>query len=344
MLKLSISLCSHFNTATTIERIAEMNTPLISLIILSYNNNEYIYGMLDSILKQDYGRIELIISDDGSDNFPAQTINKYINHQVFPKFEKTFINHNTTNLGTVKNTELALKHCSGKYVMILGADDELYSPNTISILVSEFENFADDVEVFVSQAVICDEHLRVTNKVFTDSRYANIINSDDSSLLFSELSLRCFIAAPSTVYKRSAFSKIGTLSDKYTIVEDWASYLRLARAGVKFRYKNILSVKHREGGVSCGNKVNSSGVHKKYRLDSVAICENEIIPYLHIVCKEYIPNILKNYSVYKMYYKYSKYENILSILGIRKIMLPPLRWLLHFIAKILVSHAINHKC
>ena len=320
-----------------------MNSPLVSLIILSYNNTEYLYGMLDSILKQDYGRIEVIIYDDGSDKFPAKAINEYINHREGRKFERTFIHHNTTNLGTVKNTELALKNCSGKYVMILGADDELYGNDTVSALVKEFENFDDEIEVLVSQSAICDEHLRATDKVFTDRRYANIINSDDSSLLLSELSLRCFIAAPSTVYKRTAFNKIGTLSDKYRIVEDWPSYLRLARSGVKFRYRNILSVKHREGGISCGNQVNSSDVHKKYRSDSVAICENEIIPYLHMVRKNYIPDILKNYRVYKMYHKYSKCESLLSLLGIRKIMLPFLRRILHFIAKISVRHAVDYK-
>src|SRR5690606_24202145 len=92
-----------FNIIPVIERVPEMNSPLVSLIILSYNNTEYLYGMLDSILKQDYGRIELIIYDDGSDKFPAKAINEYINHREGRKFERTFIHHYTTNLGTVKN-------------------------------------------------------------------------------------------------------------------------------------------------------------------------------------------------------------------------------------------------
>lgn len=322
-----------------------MNLPLISLVILSYNNAEYLYGMLDSILEQDYGRIELIISDDGSDDFPAQAIGEYVSRprQGRGRLEKTLLRHNAVNLGTVKNMELALKLCSGKYVMILGADDALYSPTTISTLVGEFENFDGEVEVLASQAVMCDARLRPTGKVFTDSRYADIINSDDSPLLFSELALRCFIAAPGVVLKRRAFDRIGTLSDKYAIVEDWPSYLRLARSGVKFRYRNILSVKHREGGVSCGNRANSSQVHRKYRADSVAICENEIIPYLHLARREYIPKIQENYRVYKMYRRYSKYETLLSLLGVRKIMLPLLRRILHLIARIPVSRTNSHK-
>ena len=43
-----------------------MDTPLISAIVVSYNEAEYLQHAIESILNQDYGSIELIIGDDGS--------------------------------------------------------------------------------------------------------------------------------------------------------------------------------------------------------------------------------------------------------------------------------------
>ncbi|WP_462362794.1 glycosyltransferase family 2 protein [Pyramidobacter porci] len=310
-----------------------MSNPTISLIVLSYNNSQYIRGMLDSIIDQDYREIELVVSDDGSEDFSPQAIEAYVARRAPARFVKTRVNRNPANLGIVKNVETALKLCSGKYVMTLAADDELYGDNTISRLVSEFEKFDDGVGVLVSQSVMCEEDLRVTDKLFTASRFAEIINSGDLRLLFSELSLQCFIAAPSVVFRRSSLGAIGTLADKYAMIEDWPAYLRLARAGVRFKYRDILSIKHREGGISHGNSNNTFSAYKKYRRDFITLYENEIIPYLNLLPQEKAAEAMRNYHAHKLHYKYVRYENILYVLGIRKVILPPLRWILHFVAR-----------
>lgn len=315
-----------------------MSNPTISLIVLAYNNSQYIRGMLDSIINQDYREIELVVSDDGSKDFSPQAIEAYVARSAPARFVNTRVNRNPANLGIVKNVETALKLCSGKYVMTLAADDELYSNDTISRLVSEFEKFDDGVGVLVSQSVMCEEDLRVTDKLFTASRFAEIINSGDLSLLFSELSLQCFIAAPSVVFRRSSLGAIGTLADKYAMIEDWPAYLRLARAGVRFKYRDILSIKHREGGISHGNSNNTFSAYKKYRRDFITLYENEIIPYLSAVHKEYVPKVLENYHVHKLHYKCVKCEKVLRVLGVRKIILSPLRRILHYMTVFLVKH------
>lgn len=52
---------------------------LISISILTYRNYRYLYEALESVFSQDYSNIELIVSDDGSDNFPWRM-----------RFERTF--------------------------------------------------------------------------------------------------------------------------------------------------------------------------------------------------------------------------------------------------------------
>ena len=55
------------------EEIGE-KTPKISIIILSYQKYDGLYRTLDTILSQNYRNIEILISDDGSEQFPESEI------------------------------------------------------------------------------------------------------------------------------------------------------------------------------------------------------------------------------------------------------------------------------
>lgn len=50
------------------------NSPLVSIITLTYNNFSDIKSTLKSIFLQNYKEFEFILSDDGSINFPKKII------------------------------------------------------------------------------------------------------------------------------------------------------------------------------------------------------------------------------------------------------------------------------
>ena len=45
---------------------------VFSFGIVCYRNWEFMKETIDSVLMQDYSQIQLIVSDDGSDNFPVE--------------------------------------------------------------------------------------------------------------------------------------------------------------------------------------------------------------------------------------------------------------------------------
>ena len=49
-----------------------MIDPLVSVILLSYNNLQFLYNAIDSVLLQNYPRLELIISDDCTEGFDPE--------------------------------------------------------------------------------------------------------------------------------------------------------------------------------------------------------------------------------------------------------------------------------
>ena len=51
---------------------------IFSVIVLLYNNSEYLRDCLDSILMQDYPRIEVIVVDDCSNSFNKDAVVSYL--------------------------------------------------------------------------------------------------------------------------------------------------------------------------------------------------------------------------------------------------------------------------
>lgn len=103
--------------------------PLVSIICLCYNHEQFVQQCLDSIMAQRYKNFEIIIADDCSSDASVQRIEEWIDKRPFVTFIK-----NTTNQGNTTTFNQAAKHATGEYIMDLAADDALL-PNAIDDLV-----------------------------------------------------------------------------------------------------------------------------------------------------------------------------------------------------------------
>lgn len=99
----------------------------ISIIIISYNENEYLEMSLGSCLCQtNIDSFEIIIGDDGSNDGSLNTIKKYTSK--YPKKIKYFVMDRDKKeiIPSLRVSDVirrALKIASGKYITILSADD-----------------------------------------------------------------------------------------------------------------------------------------------------------------------------------------------------------------------------
>ncbi len=103
----------------------------ISVIIPVYNVERYLKKCVDSVLKQDYTNIEIILVDDGSTDSSGNICDEYSNK--YPNKVKV-IHKKNGGLSDARN--YGIKKSSGKYLIFVDSDDWI-EENTISYSYKE---------------------------------------------------------------------------------------------------------------------------------------------------------------------------------------------------------------
>ena len=93
-------------------------TPSISVVMCTYNGEQYLKGQLDSILKQTYPILELIVQDDGSTDNTCAIIQEYAEKYPFIKLYK-----NEKQLGINQNFFSVLQRVQSDFIAISDQDD-----------------------------------------------------------------------------------------------------------------------------------------------------------------------------------------------------------------------------
>lgn len=205
--------------------------PLVSLCMSSFNNARYVIETLDSLAAQVYQNIELIIVDDCSQDNSVELIELWLVNCCIPY---KFIKHEY-NTGVCRVANDLIANSSGEYISIIASDDVML-PDKICHQVSLLHKAPGDVGVLTSAIELMDADGNQIDKPLDFAR-------PHPEYLFIPLLESCFIAAMSTLIRRSCFDKVG-LFDESLPFEDWDMWLRIAKE-YKFIYSPKVSVRYR---------------------------------------------------------------------------------------------------
>lgn len=94
---------------------------MISVVVICYNHATYIEQCLQSIFKQTYQNLELIVINDGSTDASKTIIETQVEDSPFP--QTTFVTRE--NRGVVFSRNQGLELCHGKYLLFVDSDNFL---------------------------------------------------------------------------------------------------------------------------------------------------------------------------------------------------------------------------
>lgn len=109
----------------------------ISVIIPIYNMEKYLKRALDSILRQSYKNLEIILVDDGSTDDSREICLSYVQN------DKRFCYYYQENKGVAAARNLGLEKSSGDFIAFLDPDDYIDSNMYECLLRAIKENGAD---------------------------------------------------------------------------------------------------------------------------------------------------------------------------------------------------------
>lgn len=224
-----------------------MINPLVSVIISSYNHEDYVQKTIESLINQTYQNIELIIMDDGSKDSTVQKISDMSN-RCQERFVRFYF-ESKENEGTCVTINKLLGIAQGEYVYMIASDD-LAKPQAIEKEVDFLKANPD-----YALAVGDNEFIDSENRVCYWDKDRNIVYSKDKAkyLTFSDFlqeknNVRfnsVDFGTYKTIYlsnhvpngyliRRSIFDKTGYFV-KEAPLEDWYLMLQISKyAKMKF--------------------------------------------------------------------------------------------------------------
>lgn len=133
---------------------ADKRAPLVSFLVPVFNGGPFLAECLESILAQDFGDYELLLSDDGSTDGSAAVIERYARRDRRIRWWR-----NPRNLGIGGNFNACLKAAQGRYIKYVLQDDKLIDPSVVRRMVAALES-DPSVVLVVSAAQLIDAQSR----------------------------------------------------------------------------------------------------------------------------------------------------------------------------------------
>lgn len=213
-----------------------MEYPLVSAIVLCYNQTRFVQECLEGVRAQQYPNLELIVNDDASRDDSAVAIESWLGRSGMPH---RFL-QNTVNQGLCRSLNQALLHARGQYIAAIAADDVWLAGKLLN-QVGMMEKLPDKVGVVYSDALQMDEAGRMLPNRFI-GRYRKFERMPEGNI-HRILWGGNFIPAMTTLIRRECYAKVGPF-DETLYYEDWDMWLRISRL-FEFAYTDEVTAKYR---------------------------------------------------------------------------------------------------
>lgn len=235
---------------------------LVTVYVPTYMKFDVIYNNLRSILEQNYSDIELIVSDDGSTNFPKEDIETYIVKNRRENIKSFQVIANKNNVGTVRHINKILSLAHGDLYIPLSGDDEFYNNTVITRIVAEYNKTHFNV-LSTSRITVDNEgHQLYFIPHILDRVIINLWIRTARQQLNRLLQRRYhnFASGSTMTIQASFFKQMGGHDERFVLWEDGPFIAKITNMGYRIstRY-DIISVRYKLGGISTGGSSGEVG-------------------------------------------------------------------------------------
>lgn len=188
-------------------------SPLVSVVIPTYNRAETIEKTINSVLNQTYPSMEIVIVDDCSKDNTEQIVNEkfsYVKKLKYIKHEKNKGGNAARNTG--------IENSKGKYIAFLDSDDEWLSTK----LEKQINKMVKNKDCGLVYTYCANVDLN-TNEIIS------YFGNEPGQKPFEKLLCENFIGSTSSILcTKDALMDVGMFDESLPSCQDWELYIRIA--------------------------------------------------------------------------------------------------------------------
>lgn len=183
--------------------------PLVSIVTPAYNRASYLDETIQSVLEQEYLRIEYIVLDDGSTDNTREVLEKYTGRVTW---------ETQPNTGETRTVNKGWRMARGEIVAVVNSDDPLL-PGAVSTVVDFMQSHPDILVAYPNWAFIGP-----------NSEITGYVHLPEYDYLYMLKRHHC-IVGPGAFIRRRAFELTGMRDPEFRYVADFEYWLRLGLYG-----------------------------------------------------------------------------------------------------------------
>ena len=256
-----------------------MNEPLVSVIVTTYNGSDSIGRAVESVKKQTYKNIEIIVVDDNGVGTEEQIATEKIVRQFS---DVTYIPHQENKNGSAaRNTGASA--AKGDFFCFLDDDDE-FMEEKVALQVAKFNELGDDYAIVYCSYININQN-NVKKTFIADKR---------GDILIYSLLDQIKVATSLFMIRRTAFEDMHGFDESFRRHQDWEFVARVSNKYKADFVPDICVVKHSISRNSAKNLMMMEKYRNHYLNKLKPIIDNtdrskEIYCY-HYLCfvKEYV--------------------------------------------------------
>lgn len=200
-----------------------MASPVVSIIIPTYNCALYIAETIASVLNQSFKDIELIVVDDGSTD---------ATRDIVASFGQPVRLVTQANAGVCVARNRGISEAAGKYICLMDHDDYWF-PHKLARQISILEQ-QPETGVVYSSFILWHRDESTGQFPSPDSFDLNTYLDDTvpefSGWIYHQFLIDCWMLTSTAMFRAEIFDQCGLFDESLPYSEDWDLWLRISRS------------------------------------------------------------------------------------------------------------------
>ena len=239
------------------------DSPLVSIIVRTFNRPERLQECLQSLARQNYSPFEVVVVNDAGEDV------SHILPVELGAIPYQYVS-NSKNMGRTAALNIGVEAATGEYIGFLDDDDVIYPQHIRSLAQTAMPDrlpvvYTNVINVTYQRDPQTQEWKRVHEQLVYSFDFEK-----DNFLLANYIPITCLLI------RKDCFAAVGPFDESLLIYEDWEFLIRLSR---KFPFKHIPIItgeyRRRDDNSNIVEQdaypVNERIVKRRYRDDRTAI-------------------------------------------------------------------------